>query len=64
MFWRGLTVAGSTMGTLDELRALCRLVDAAGVRPVIDSTFALADAAEAFARLESGEAFGKVVLTA
>jgi NADPH:quinone reductase-like Zn-dependent oxidoreductase len=34
------------------------------VRPVIDSTFALADAAEAFARLESGEAFGKVVLTA
>lgn len=63
LFWRGLTVAGSTMGTLEELRALCRLVDAAGVRPVVDSTFALADAEAAFRRLESGDAFGKVVVT-
>jgi NADPH:quinone reductase-like Zn-dependent oxidoreductase len=62
LFWRGLTVAGSTMGTLAELEALCRLVDAAGVRPVIDSTFALADAAAALRRLESGDVFGKVVV--
>jgi NADPH:quinone reductase-like Zn-dependent oxidoreductase len=64
VFWRGLTVAGSTMGTLAELEALCRLVDAAGVRPLIDSTFALGDTAEALRRLESGDAFGKVVVTA
>jgi D-arabinose 1-dehydrogenase-like Zn-dependent alcohol dehydrogenase len=62
LFWRGLTVAGSTMGTLGELGALCRLVDAAGLTPVIDSVHALADARTAFERLESGEAFGKVVV--
>jgi putative PIG3 family NAD(P)H quinone oxidoreductase len=32
------------------------------VRPVLDSTFALADASAAYARLESNETFGKVVL--
>ena len=62
LFWRGLTVAGSTMGTLVELEALCRLVDAAGLKPVIDSVHALADARTALERLESGEAFGKVVV--
>jgi NADPH:quinone reductase-like Zn-dependent oxidoreductase len=64
VFWRGLTVAGSTMGTLDELRRLIRLVEAAGVRPVVDSTFVLADARAALERLASGDAFGKVVLEA
>lgn len=62
VFWRGLTVAGSTMGTLDELRALCELVGSTGLRPVVDSVHPLADARAALARLESGEAFGKVVL--
>jgi NADPH:quinone reductase-like Zn-dependent oxidoreductase len=62
LFWRGLTVAGSTMGTLVELEALCRLVDAAGLKPVIDSVHALADARTAFERLESGVAFGKIVV--
>jgi NADPH:quinone reductase len=32
------------------------------VRPVLDSTFALADVSAAYARLESNETFGKVVL--
>ena len=62
LFWRGLTVAGSTMGTLVEMEALCRLVEAAGLRPVIDSVHALADARTAFERLESGDTFGKVVV--
>ena len=50
------------MGTLVELEALCRLVNAAGLKPVIDSVHALADARTAFERLESGQAFGKVVV--
>jgi putative PIG3 family NAD(P)H quinone oxidoreductase len=33
------------------------------VRPVIDSTFPLADAGDAHCRMESGEGFGKIVLT-
>jgi NADPH:quinone reductase-like Zn-dependent oxidoreductase len=32
------------------------------MRPVIDSTFAFEEAAEAFARIESGRHFGKIVI--
>jgi NADPH:quinone reductase len=39
------------------------LVDAGTIRPVIDSTFRLAEAGEAHRRLESSEHIGKIVLT-
>ena len=39
------------------------LIEAGQIRPVMDSTFALADAAKAHARLESSQHIGKVVLT-
>ena len=39
------------------------LIDAGQIRPVMDSTFALADAAKAHARLETSQHIGKVVLT-
>jgi NADPH:quinone reductase len=39
------------------------LIEAGRCRPVIDSVFALADAAKAHARIESGTHFGKIVLT-
>jgi NADPH:quinone reductase-like Zn-dependent oxidoreductase len=63
VFWRGLRVVGSTMGTRAELEGLLRLLAVTGARPLIDSRHRLADAAAALARLESGEAFGKVVVT-
>ena len=39
------------------------LIEAGQIRPVMDSTFALADAAKAHERLESSQHIGKVVLT-
>ncbi|MGN6090372.1 MAG: zinc-binding dehydrogenase [Actinomycetales bacterium] len=63
VFFLGLRVVGSTMGTRDELLRLLRLLDLSGARPEIDSTFALSEARGAFERLASGAAFGKVVLT-
>lgn len=39
------------------------LIEAGQIRPVMDSTFALADAAKAHARLETSQHIGKVVLT-
>ena len=39
------------------------LIEAGQIRPVMDSTFALADAARAHARLETSQHIGKVVLT-
>ncbi|GAA2139544.1 zinc-binding dehydrogenase [Glycomyces algeriensis] len=62
VFFKQLEILGSTMGTRDELVEVVRFCAERDVRPVIDATFALADAEQALRRLASGEAFGKVVL--
>ncbi len=62
LFWRGLSILGSTMGTRQELEALVRMLLQTGARPAVDSEFALHSAHAAYTRLASGEAFGKVVL--
>jgi len=61
IFWNQLSVMGSTMGDMDEFHSIVSLFKN-GMRPVIDSVHDVQHAAEAFARLESGEQFGKVVL--
>jgi NADPH:quinone reductase-like Zn-dependent oxidoreductase len=63
VFFLQLSVIGSTMGTREELVAVLDLLQATGLRPLIDSQFALADARAAFERLASGAAVGKIVLT-
>jgi NADPH:quinone reductase-like Zn-dependent oxidoreductase len=62
VFFLQLSVVGSTMGTRGELECVARLCVTSGLRPTIDSTYALADAAVAFERLAAGAAFGKLVL--
>jgi len=62
VFFHQLTIVGSTMGTRRELLELQHFLVATGVRPLIDSTYVLAEAREAFERLASGEAFGKVIV--
>lgn len=61
IFWNQLSVVGSTMGTMDEFAAVTQLL-LDGVMPVIDSVHDAKDAQAAFARLESSEQFGKIVL--
>lgn len=63
LFGRGLRVVGTSMGSPDELAGLLRTLVVTGVRPTIDATYPLARARDAYARLASGEPFGKVVLT-
>ncbi len=62
MFWRQLSVVGSSMGTIVEFRRLCAFLEQTGVRPLVDSEHALADAHAAFMRLEAGDEFGKIVV--
>jgi NADPH:quinone reductase-like Zn-dependent oxidoreductase len=63
MFFRQLSVVGSTMGTRDELEALLRLLVETGVRPLIDEALPLREGRLLFERMERGEGYGKLVLT-
>jgi NADPH:quinone reductase-like Zn-dependent oxidoreductase len=62
IWWKQLTVYGSTMGTREDFEAVYDLVATGRVVPVIDHVFPLAEAAAAHERLEAGEQLGKVVL--
>jgi NADPH:quinone reductase-like Zn-dependent oxidoreductase len=62
VFAMQLEILGSTMGTLAEMTDLLALCAQRGIRPVVDRVYGFSDVREAFARLESGEVFGKVVI--
>jgi NADPH:quinone reductase-like Zn-dependent oxidoreductase len=62
IFWNQLSVFGSTMGNRREFAEMLSFVRKRGVKPVIDQVFPLADGANAFARMEEGKQFGKIVL--
>lgn len=62
VFLNQLQVLGSSLGTVLELQSLVAMCDSAGIEPVVDSTYALADALEGVRRLLDGDAFGKVVI--
>ena len=61
LFFLQMNVLGSTMGTRDELEQLAQFLANTGVKPLIDSEFPLAQARDGFARMPTGEVFGKVV---
>ena len=63
IWWKQLTILGSTMGTPEDFRAVFDLVAAGKARPVIDEVLPLAEARAAHARLEAGAQLGKIVLT-
>lgn len=62
LFWKQLSVVGSTMGSDADVAGMLRLVHGAGLRPVVDRVFPFERAKDALDHLASGEHFGKVVL--
>jgi NADPH:quinone reductase-like Zn-dependent oxidoreductase len=61
VFFRQLSVVGSTMGTLAELEQLLRFCVNSGVRPLVQETLPLRDARRGFEALAAGDVFGKLV---
>jgi len=53
---------GVTVGSVEDLKAMCDAISLSGVRPVIDRTFAFDRVKEAFAHMASGSHFGKVAI--
>jgi len=63
IFQKQLTIYGSTMGTRHDWEQLTTLLAAKVLRPVVDRTFPLEQAAQAQERMARAEQFGKLVLT-
>lgn len=62
VFWKQLSILGSTMGTAQDFEDLLALVTEKKLVPVIDKIFPLAEGEAALRRLDAGAQFGKVVL--
>lgn len=63
LFYKQVSIMGTTMGSPAEFAGLLELVERARIRPVVSSTRPLAEGATAFADLEAGAQIGKLVLT-
>jgi NADPH:quinone reductase-like Zn-dependent oxidoreductase len=62
IFAKHLSILGSTMSTLSDFAEVMDLVVAGKLKPVMDKTFPLKEAAAAQERLWRGENFGKITL--
>ena len=63
LFSQQKEVYGAYMGTKEDMREIVEMLDRGAVRPVIDRTFPLAEAADAHRAMEGANFFGKLLLT-
>lgn len=61
IFWKQISVLGTTMGTAAEFAAMVQLF-ADGLKPIVDQVFPLSEAAASHQRMDQAEQFGKIVL--
>jgi NADPH:quinone reductase-like Zn-dependent oxidoreductase len=61
IFFKLLSILGSTMGSLAELHEIMKFVEAGRLGPVVDRVLPLSEVAEGHRILEAREAFGKIV---
>jgi NADPH2:quinone reductase len=62
VFFKSISVLGSTMGSLGDVHRILDLVASGRLRPVVDAVLPMSRVAEAHRRLEAREVFGKLVL--
>ena len=63
VFWKQLSILGTTMGTAEDFAAMVRFVEEKRLVPSVGHTFPLAEGNAALAAMDKGEHFGKIVLT-
>ena len=62
LFWKQLTIKGSTMGTPEEFSDMLHFINKHKVKPIIDRIFPLQKINEAFDYMRSGNHFGKIII--
>jgi len=63
IWWKQLSILGSTMGTAEDFAAVYELIASGRARPVVDHVFPLEEIRAAHERMEAGEQLGKIVLS-
>lgn len=62
LYWKQLSIFGSTMGTRDEFLSMIDFVESRKLKPVIDSVYPIDQVNQAFDRMRSKDHFGKLVI--
>ena len=63
LFWNQYSILGSTMGNDAEFTAIVDQLRTGRLLPPVDRVYALEEGRAAYARLQAGEQFGKIVLS-
>jgi len=63
LFWKQISIFGTSGGTEDEFLSMLDFIYKHKIKPSVDKTFPLSQINEAFARMQEGDQFGKIVLT-
>lgn len=62
IFWKQLSIFGSTMGNNEEFKAMLNFFETHKIKPILDIVLPLDSAEEAISRMNSTIQFGKIVL--
>lgn len=62
IFWRQVSLLGTTMGSPADWAAMIDFVIRRNLRPIVSAVFPFEQGADAFALMERGEQFGKIVV--
>jgi NADPH:quinone reductase-like Zn-dependent oxidoreductase len=63
IYWKNISILGTTMGTMDEFKQMLAFSEANHIRPVVDKIFPSLDhVQEAIDYMDKGNQFGKIVL--
>jgi zinc-binding alcohol dehydrogenase/oxidoreductase len=63
MFWKQLSIMGSTMGNDDDFEAMLALFNKHNIIPTVHQSWPLEQGAAAFEFMEAGKQLGKIILT-
>jgi NADPH:quinone reductase-like Zn-dependent oxidoreductase len=63
IFWKQLTIMGSTMGSARDFRQMLDLVNRHNIVPVVDCEVPFLDAVRGFDLIATSDQFGKIVIT-
>ncbi len=63
IFWKQLSILGSTMGSPRDFSHMLRFVNDYHIKPIVDSVYPLRDAEVAIRHMDDSSQFGKIVLS-